>query len=293
MLRIVCHGGAGPRGPDYDKRNAVVRRAAQAGMKIMQKGGAAVDAATKAISIMEDAPLLNAGTGSYVQLDGIVRMDASIMDDALKVGAVIGISEVRNPIRVARRLMDLSFHSVLEGDLATEYARSEGFRPYDPRTDEKLMLWLNLRRKYLRADRRDMVENLRRAMPQEEALGTVGCVALDADHHIAAGTSTGGLKFDLPGRVGDVPMIGCGTYASEFGGVSCTGTGEYIIKVCLAKSIVDFMRNGHDAMQAARLGMEELGKIGGRAGLICVDPQGNIGHCLNTEGMTYCELSHE
>ena len=107
-------------------------------------------------------------------------------------------------------------------------------------------------------------------------------------------TRPGGLKVDMPGRVGDVPLIGCGTYASPFGGVSCTGIGEYIIKVCLAKTVVDYLREGHAVQEACRLGIEELEGVNpkGRAGVICVDRQGRIGYHFNTEGMTFCELSY-
>lgn len=293
VLRIACHGGAGPRGECFDEKNAVVRRATELGMELLRDGGGATDAVVAAVSYMEDDPLLNAGTGSYVQLDGQVRMDASVMDDELNVGVVIGIQDVRNPIRVALRLQELSIHSVLSGELATQFARAEGFSPYDPRTDERLALWLELRRKYARFSRLDLIREMRDAVRREETLGTVGCVAHDEQGHLAAGTSTGGLKLDLPGRVGDVPLIGCGTYANSYAAVSCTGIGEFIIKVCLAKTVADYVRDGLPAEDAARLGLQELTGVGGAAGLICIDHEGRIARTFSTEGMTYCALSHE
>jgi beta-aspartyl-peptidase (threonine type) len=291
MLRIICHGGAGPRGPQYEDKNAVVRQAAEHGMTVLRAGRSAVDAVEAAVSLMEDCPLLNAGTGSYVQLDGMVRMDASIMDSALRVGAVVGIQNVKNPIQVARRLQELSVHSVLAGDLATEFARSEGFEPYDPRTQDKLETWLELRKRFLRQSRVDLLKTLRKWVKEEETLGTVGCVALDGEGRLAGGTSTGGLKIDWPGRVGDVPLIGCGAYANRFAAVSCTGIGEFIIKVCLAKTVADFVREGHPAAAACRLGIDELAQVGGKAGVICIDAHGRLGCHFNTGEMAYCELS--
>jgi len=293
VLRIICHGGAGPLSPAFDAKNAVVRRAAEVGMEILRDGGAAVDAVVAAVSYMEDDPLLNAGTGSYVQLDGQVRMDASVMDNEFNVGVVIGIHDVRNPVRVARRLMEESIHSVLYGDLATQFARSEGFSAYDPRTEERLELWLELRRKYARATRLDLVREMRDAVRRQESLGTVGCVAFDDHARLAAATSTGGLKLDMPGRVGDVPLVGCGTYANPHAAVSCTGIGEYIIKVCLAKTVVDYVRAGNSAAEACRLGLEEMAAVGGTGGLICIDRDGQVGRVFNTEGMTFCALSHD
>jgi L-asparaginase / beta-aspartyl-peptidase len=291
MLRIVCHGGAGPRGPKFQDKNATVRRAADRGMQLLRDGGTSVQAVVAAVSFMEDDPLLNAGTGSYVQLDGQVRMDASVMDEQLNVGSVIGIQNVKNPIQIAERLLGQPIHSVLSGELAKEFARDEGFPVYDPRTDEKLQIWFELRRQYIHQSRLDMMRQFAVDRGKADSLGTVGAVAMDSDGRLAAATSTGGLKRDLPGRVGDVPLIGCGTYANAFGAVSCTGMGEFIIKVCLAKSVVDFVRNGHPAAEACSLAMRELADVGGVAGAICIDRAGRIGYHYNTEGMTFCELS--
>ncbi|HPQ68507.1 MAG TPA: isoaspartyl peptidase/L-asparaginase [bacterium] len=293
MFKIVCHGGAGSRGPKYELKNQIVAQAARAGMSTMQAGGDAVTAVVTAVSLMEDSPLLNAGTGSYVQSDGMVRMDASIMDQDLNVGAVIGITNVRNPIQVARLLKDTGLHSILSGELATEFAWSQGIPAYDPRTVEKLELWLELRKKFQHRTNLEMMVKLREMVQNEEALGTVGCVAMDGEGIIAAGTSTGGLKLDMPGRVGDVPLIGCGTYANRFGGISCTGIGEKIIKVCLANTVADFIGQGKTAQEACDLGMREIATVSGRAGLICIDHAGNIGYAFNTEVMTFCQLEEE
>lgn len=293
MMKILCHGGAGPRGKQFDKKNAVVRRAAELGMAILQNGGAAVEAVEAAVTEMEDNPLLNAGTGSYVQMDGMVRMDASIMDNEMKIGSVIGIHDVKNPIQVANRLKEIDIHSVLGADLATQFARSEGFDPYDPRTIDKLEIWLDMRKRFLHMSSLEIARYIRGEIDRETSLGTVGCVALDEKDRLAAGTSTGGLMVDMPGRVGDVPLIGCGTYANRHAAISCTGVGEKIIQVCLAKAVADYVRQGQSPMDASRMALDEVEAVSGRAGLICLDAQGRSGHRFNTESMTFYELVTE
>lgn len=242
-----------------------------------------------AIRQLESSEYLNAGVGSYLQLDGRVRMDASIMKDDMTAGAVIGVEDVEHPISVARKVMENTQHVALAGPLATEFARSEGFPKYDPRTREKVDLWF------------DIMEQLRTKTTYEqlfhvdqfigngkEALGTVGCIAMDKDGHVAAGTSTGGLKMNVPGRVGDSPIIGSGTYCSRYGGISCTGVGEKIMVICLAKEVSNYLQYQPEktAMDAAQFGIGLLDDINGRGGLICIDNRGNIGYAHNTSVMT-------
>ena len=289
-IAIICHGGAGTNSTNLAEKQKVVDKAAAEGMRILSQGGSAVDAVVKAVSFMEDDPLLNAGTGSYVQMDGYSRMDASIMNDNLDVGAVIQISDVKNPIQVARRIMDLGVHSVLEGALASDFARAQGFPFYDPRTIEKLEIWLGLRKKFLKYSGYELMLALREEVNHETMLSTVGTVARDKDGHLAAGTSTGGLKMDLPGRVGDVPMIGCGTYANKSAAVSCTGIGEKIIKVVLAKTVADAIEGGMNAKDACEEGIRQIGGVQGKAGVICIDRKSGLGYAFNTEAMTMTML---
>jgi len=285
--KMICHGGVSPRTSDIQARRRVTVRATKVGYRILRKGGSALDAVTEAITVMEDDPLLNAGTGSFVQMDGISRMDACVMDSELNVGAVIQISDVKNPIQVARRILDQKIHSILMGDLASDFARKEGFGIYDPRTQEKLEIWLKYRKKYAKYKDYELVHCISEEVGKQKMLGTVGAVALDQKGRIAAGTSTGGLRLDLPGRVGDVPLVGCGTYANVHSGVSCTGIGEKIIKVVLAKTVADLVETGLSAQKASETAIERISAVGGKAGLICIDNRGGFGAAFNTPVMNY------
>ena len=287
--KIIAHGGARSSESHEAERRKDVIAACEEGYDVLRKQGA-VDAVELAIQRLEASKYLNAGVGSYLQLDGRVRMDASIMKDDLSSGAVIGIEDVEHPIAVARKVMETTQHVAIAGTLATEFAHSEGFPKYDPRTREKVELWF------------DIMEELRTKATYEqlfhvdqfikngkETLGTVGCVAIDQQGNIAAGTSTGGLKMNVPGRVGDSPIIGAGTYCSKFGGVSCTGVGEKIMVICLAKEVSNYLQYNpeNNAMDAAKFGIQLLGTINGRGGLICIDGRGRIGYAHNTPAMTF------
>lgn len=285
--KIICHGGAGAKKRYWQEAQASVKRAADEGYKILKKGGSALDAVTRAVSVMEDSPVLNAGTGSYIQLDGIARMDACIMDDELNVGAVIQISDVKNPIQVARKILELKVHSVLMGELASNFARTCGFPIYDPRTDRRIEEWLKIRKKFAKYHWHELIMSLKEEAENREKMSTVGAVAIDKKGRLAAGTSTGGLKIDLPGRVGDVPLVGCGNYACKYGAVSCTGVGEKIIKVVLAKSVCDFMARGMSAKKACEEGINLINSVKGQAGLIAIDSNGNVGWAYNSPFMSF------
>ena len=291
--KIICHGGAGKRRRGWHEAQAAVEYAAKEGYKVLKKGGSALDAVTCAVSAMEDAPVLNAGTGSYVQLDGFARMDACIMDSKLNVGSVIQIGDVKNPIQVARKILELKIHSVLMGELASNFAREHGFPIYDPRTEQRIEQWLKIRRKFAKYHWHDLIMYLKEEAYRKDKLSTVGAVAIDKDGKLAAGTSTGGLQIDLPGRVGDVPLVGCGNYACKYGAVSCTGVGEKIIKVVLAKSVTDFMEYGMRAQEACNKGMKLIDLVKGRAGLIAVDANGNVGWACNSPFMSFSVVGDE
>lgn len=285
--KIICHGGAGKRKGSWRDAQAAVELAAKEGYRVLKRGGSALDAVTRAVSVMEDAPVLNAGTGSYIQLDGIARMDACIMDSDLNVGSVIQIDDVKNPIQVARKILELKIHSVLMGDLASDFARAQGFPIYDPRTEQRIEEWLKIRKKFAKYHWHELIMYLKEEAIRREKLSTVGAVAIDRNGELAAGTSTGGLRIDLPGRVGDVPLVGCGNYACKYGAVSCTGVGEKIIKVVLAKSVADFMEYGMRAQEACNKGMKLIDSVKGQAGLIAIDANGNVGWAYNTPFMSF------
>ncbi len=268
---IIVHGGAGPiKDGSLPARLDGCRKAALAGWKILEQGGGVLDAAEAAVTALEDDALFNAGTGSAVNRLGQVEMDAAIMAaDGLRAGAVAAVSGIKNPIQLARRVMEDGRHVMIAAEGALMFAREIGFPECSP---ESLV-----------------VESERARWSSKH--GTVGCVALDSAGGLAAATSTGGIFGKLPGRVGDSPLIGCGTYADEFGAVSCTGYGEAIIRTVLAKSTVDLLRTGIDAQTAAAQAVESLkSRTGADAGLIVVDRNGRIAYARTTTHMPVCRI---
>lgn len=286
--KIIVHGGASRSGKNESERKKDVIDACEIGYEVLLKKDA-VEAVEMAIRNLEASAYLNAGVGSYLQLDGRVRMDASIMTDDLSAGAVINIEDVEHPISVARKVMESTQHVILSGPLATEFAHSEGFPRYDPRTRPKITLWMEIMDEFRQKTTYQQIFHVDKYLKEKRnILGTVGCVAMDADGKIAAGTSTGGLKMNVPGRVGDSGIIGAGTYCSTYGGVSCTGHGEKILVLVLGKQVVNYLKHNPstNAMEAANYGIEELNSISADGGLICIDKNGNIGYAYNTEVMT-------
>jgi beta-aspartyl-peptidase (threonine type) len=274
---IVVHGGAGAISadlPDSAKQEYIsgLNEALSAGEKILQKGGKSIDAVEAAIRVMEDNPLFNAGKGSVYTYEGRVSMDASIMDgQGSKAGAVAGVEDVRHPISLARMVMDSSEYVFLSGRGASEFARKYQLETADSAYFFTPGRWEEHQRKL-----------------KESKLGTVGCVALDQEGNLAAGTSTGGLTNKRWGRIGDTPVIGAGTYASNKScAVSCTGIGEYFIRFVVAHSIADMVEyKGWTIRQAANFVINELLKrAGGEGGVIALDRNGNIAMVYNTKGM--------
>lgn len=266
---IIVHGGAGPiRDDSLSARLEGCKAAALAGWKILDQGGSATDAAETAVVVLEDNPLFNAGTGSTLNRRGQVEMDAAIMEgQSLRAGSVAAVSGIKNPIKLARRIMEDGRHVMLAGDGALLFARQIGF-PECPAES----LIVDHRKKTWR-----------------DKHGTVGCVAVDSHGGLAVATSTGGIFDKLPGRVGDSPLIGCGTYADGYGAASCTGDGEAIIRVVLAKSAVDLLKAGADPQTAVEETVALLAaRTGSTGGLILIDSQGKIGYARNTAHMPVC-----
>lgn len=284
--KIICHGGVSNNYPHLKDKQRVVDHAAGTGLYVLAEGKSAAEAVVEAITVMEDSRYCNAGTGSFIQMDGQVRMDAALMDEDLNVGAVIQISDVKNPIRVAQSILKQGVHSILEGQLASEWAHRIGHSFYDPRTEYSVETWLEQWKKFKHYDPYDLILALREEVKSDaEMLGTVGAVAIDQEGKLAAGTSTGGLKLDMPGRVGDVPLIGCGTYCNNVAGISCTGTGEKIIKAVLAKALADGVEHGLSLEESLDLGLRKMDEVKGYAGFIMISKTGEIGYRFNTEAM--------
>jgi len=269
---LVVHGGAGVIADGgVTERLAGCRRAAVAGWAILRAGGAALDAVQRAVEVLEDDPLFNAGTGSVLNAEGRIQQDASIMDGArLAAGAVANVTRFPHPIRVARQVLEDGRHLLLVGEGAQRFAHQAGIEE----CAEETLIVAARRRQW------------------ETAHGTVGCVAVDARGGSAAATSTGGLFDALPGRVGDSPLIGCGTYACDAGAVSCTGLGEAIIRVTLARAAVELLQAGHPPQGAASRAIALLAeRTGGQAGLIVVDRHGRAGHAHNAGHMPVCVVA--
>ena len=279
---IIVHGGAGDIPPElHEAHRQGTRRAVEAGWSGLAAGGSALDAVEAAIVTMEDDQAFDAGRGSFLNAEGQVELDAGFMSGAnLEVGAVAGVQFIQNPIRLARAVMEKTEHVLLIAQGAQRFAHKMGF-PICELTD------LAVPREFERWQRLlyNPTHSTREAFAQPT--DTVGCVALDREGHIAAGTSTGGTPNKLPGRVGDVPMVGCGFYADdELGGASCTGWGEAIAKVILARLALHHLQEEGDPQTAARIAVQALAdKVNGLGGIILLSPEGQPGWHYNTPHM--------
>jgi L-asparaginase / beta-aspartyl-peptidase len=286
VVSLVVHGGAWDIPDDMVEAHARgVQQAIKAGWTILNKGGSAVDAVEGAIKVMEDDETFDAGRGSFINAAGEVELDASIMNGkTFRAGAVAAVQHVRNPIVLARSVMDDSDHILLVGMGATRFAREHGIRTCgqdDLITGRELERWREAQRDGYRATKQLFRK-------KKVPVGTVGAVALDRGGNTASGTSTGGTPNKYPGRVGDSPLIGCGTYADNaVGAVSTTGWGEAMIKVVMAKTVIDLMeRYGGDPDKAVKEGIRTLvKKADGYGGVIAINNRGKIGIAHNTPHM--------
>lgn len=302
---LVIHGGAGvierkTMSPEVEAQyRAVLAQARDAGYAVLERGGPSLDAVIAAITILEDSPLFNAGKGAVFTTDGTCELDASIMDGRTQAaGAVAGVRHIKNPITLARTIMEKSEHVMLTGDGAEKFAQQQGFALVP--------------NEYFQTDfRRQQLENAKRreagkptsalASPHQLSVaavdqdhfdrtaryGTVGCVALDQAGNLAAGTSTGGMTNKKFGRVGDAPIIGAGTYAHNATcAVSATGWGEFFIRVGVARDIAAQMEyKGVSVTDAAAATIAKVRALGGDGGVICIDRAGRIALPFNTAGM--------
>lgn len=298
---LVIHGGAGTivkeqMTPEKEKAyRKGLEEALAAGNAILQKGGSALDAVEAAVKVMEDNPLFNAGKGAVFTHEGKNEMDAAIMDGSnRKAGAVAGVTTIRNPVTAARAVMDKSEHVMMAGKGAEQFAAQSGCTIVDPSyfyTEER---WKGLMKaKALDSTKAILDHDTAHALLNQPGnhdykYGTVGAVALDTKGNLAAATSTGGMTNKKFGRIGDSPLIGAGTYASNNTcAISCTGWGEFFIRLVMAKSVSDRMELANETLQKASDEMirKQLGAMGGDGGLIAVDKNGNIAMPFNTKGM--------
>ncbi len=269
---LIVHGGCGsPPAGEEGPRSAACERAADAGWRALQEGGSALDAVESAVRTLEDEPLLNAGTGAYLQADGVARLDASVMTADGRAGAVAQVPLLRHPVSLARYLLEQDAHVMLAGREALTLALQLGHELGIVATPEKIAYWQqHLDEACRRLDYAAMAETWKRENPR---LGTVGAVALDAQGRLAAATSTGGTGQCYPGRVGDTPIIGAGTYCTPRVGVSLTGVGERIMVTLASKRLSDLVADGGTVTAAAERVLDE---VGGGAGLIAIAADGTV-----------------
>lgn len=282
---LVAHGGAGARGPAKERpeRQRALLAAVRRGAEILRAGGSAIDAVQVTVVDLEDNPLFNAGTGSVLNTLGAVEMDASIMvfhpadrDGGVRVaaGAVGAVSRVKNPLMLARAVMDETHHVMLVGNGAHRFARRAGIELC---SNEDLIT--------LRARERWRIRQVRLRESKAQEHGTVGAVAIDSKGTIAAGTSTGGVPGKIPGRVGDSAIIGAGTFASASGGASATGHGEAIILAGLCREAISGLGDGPPSSVASRAIATLLTPLHAEAGIIIVDSKSRIGFAHNAGAM--------
>ena len=278
---LLVHGGCGTPPPGEEgPRVAACERSAEAGWRVLEQGGSALDAAEATVRALEDEPLLNAGTGAYLQADGVARLDASIMAGDGRAGAVAQVPLLRHPVSLARYLLEQDAHVMLAGPEALTLAARLGQELGVVATPAKIAYWQeNLDQACRRLDYAAMATAWKAENPR---LGTVGCVALDARGRLAAATSTGGTGQCYPGRVGDTPVIGAGTYCTPQVGVSLTGVGERILVKLAAKRLADLVGDGALLAEAARRVLEEVGP---GAGLIALGADGESSELHNTPFM--------
>lgn len=284
---LVVHGGCGTPPPGEEgPRNAACERAADAGWRVLQQGGSALDAAEATVRALEDEPLLNAGTGAYLQADGVARLDASLMSSDGRAGAVAQVPLLPHPVSLARYLLEQDAHVMLAGPEALTLAARLGQDMGVVATPAKIAYWQeHLDETCRRLDYAGMAAGWKAENPR---LGTVGCVALDAQGRLAAGTSTGGTGQCYPGRVGDTPVIGAGTYCTLQVGVSLTGVGERILVKLAAKRLADLVGDGVPLDDAARRVLDEVGP---GAGLVALGAGGEIAQARNTPFMATARRS--
>ena len=284
---LIVHGGCGTPPPGEEgPRQAACERAAEAAWTLLLGGKSALDAVEAAVRALEDEPLLNAGTGSYLQADGVARLDASIMACDGRAGAVAQVPLLPHPVSLARYLLEQDAHVMLAGPEATALAARLGHPVGVVATPPKIAYWQeHLDEACQRLDYAAMAAAWKSGNPR---LGTVGCVALDAQGRLAAATSTGGTGQCYPGRVGDTPVIGAGTYCTEQVGVSMTGVGERILVKLAAKRLADLRADGVPLEAAARRVLEEVGP---GAGLIALDASGTVVEERNTRFMAAARRS--
>lgn len=293
-IGLAIHGGAGTiersnMTPEKERayRNGL-EQALSAGYEILKRGGSSLDATEAVVRVLEDDPHFNAGRGSVFTSAGTNEMDASIMDGrTLNAGAVASVKHIKNPIGLARLVMEKSPHVMLDCAGAEEFAKANGIQLVDQKYFFTQERWDALQKVKAAEKNKGSGDGTSFLITDQDRHGTVGAVALDKDGNLAAATSTGGTTNKMPGRIGDTPVIGAGTYANnQTCAVSCTGDGEYFIRVVAAHEVSALMQYaGMKLQEAAQTALDSVKKLGGTGGLIAIDKNGDIALQFNTNGM--------
>jgi beta-aspartyl-peptidase (threonine type) len=290
---LMLHGGAGNYknlAPELlEARRAAITEAAEIGALILREGGKGLDAVEAALRAMEDSGLFDAGRGAYYTREGVPELDASIMDGrTLQAGAVASVKHIANPISLARMVMERTKHVMLVGTGAEDFARAQGVELVPPYYFFNEREWKRYQEKKAGEGKKPSA-----FLPRDRVYGTVGAVALDRAGNLAAGTTTGGTSYKMPGRVGDTPLIGAGTYANnESCAVSGTGEGEFFIRNVVAADICERVRYLHVPLEQAAgdVVMKELVDQHGEGGVIALDRQGHVATPFNTDGMIHATV---
>lgn len=296
-IGLIAHGGAGNWRPGSES-DAVegLRTAVEAGRAILRSGGCALDAVCATVAILEDNPIYNAGTGAVLNFDGYCELDACVMESrAARSGAVAALQRVRNPVLVARKVMDETDHVMLAGEGALRFARTMGFPDHDPVTPARRADWQDKKSRLEEVLGKHSLK-MRRFLQEhpEYAGGTVGAVAVDVDGVLAAATSTGGVTMKLVGRVGDSPIPGAGNYASPHAAASATGTGEYVMRALATRVIAELVERGASLASAVTEVLDRLGRdYDADVGLIAVDRTGTPVALHRTRDMPHAFFSGE
>jgi beta-aspartyl-peptidase (threonine type) len=289
VAKIVVHGGAGFWRRDVKQAVVGVRNSAIAGARILGNNGLALDAVDAAVTVMEDDPIFNAGMGSALTSIGTVEMDAAIMDGrTLSAGAVALVREVKNPVELARIVMENTDHVLVAGAMADRLAKAFHLPSINPVTSRRQQMLLEAKRK---ASQLRGTKNAELIREHRDLLGhdTVGAVAVDSAGNFAAAASTGGIQMKLPGRIGDTPLIGAGLYAdNECGAATATGWGEVAIKLSLSRIVCMMMHQGISAPKAVSSSIRTASKrLHGQAGVIAIDRKGRVAAIHNTSYMPW------
>ncbi|MDH7477957.1 MAG: isoaspartyl peptidase/L-asparaginase [Candidatus Bathyarchaeota archaeon] len=298
---IAVHGGAGTWQPERSHAGLEgVKKAAEKGFEILKNDGNALDSVMEAVAVLEDEGAFNAGYGSSLNIEGKIEMEASIMNGkTLQAGAVGLLKDIKNPVRLARIVMEKTDHVFVVGEGAEKLAKIYNLERRNPITE--------LRLKYYEQQKKALLEGkfelpklsqLIKTHPEIFELETVGAVAIDKKGNVAAATSTGGFPLKLPGRIGDSPLIGCGTYAdNQSGACSATGVGEIAIRLALAKTVCNYMENGKTAQEAAEMAInlvnKRLSSTYNSMGLIAIDAYGRVGAAHNSPNLCWAYLTSE